>query len=1428
MKSLLLLVSLFLIPSIVFGQFGDLREMTSTAEGVHMICIDVDSDGRPDVVGSGDALYWFRNLGQDKFSRKMVIRQFGDASEYYQAFGDIISTDFNADGKPDILHFSVHTNRIVAYLNEGGGQFGEEILIDGQAGMPLIAEFKDLNGDNQPDLFTRGNEEMRIYFRTGTTGFTAPVITLLESTGSILFQDMDNDMDADMLVSTCVNNTSFLTIHDNDGSGNFSPADTVALVCSDHFVAADFEGDGDIDLFYDAQEFVYLLRNTGGNVFSLVGAVASGNNNYGTFTYQVSDINGDGIQDVLTTSAHTISGTNDFIQYSTFNANGTIAQSGDVTADVIDICRFVVVDIDLDGRKDVVSISRGDREIAWYKKNTGTGFGGQRVISEQAKSAQMRFADINNDSYEDLIFAAQNADYLANNYHTLNARMGSSGGLSDSTIAIGSLQTGGFGRVCTADIDHDNDLDLIYCNTAPFSSGAVILRLNDGNGFFGDPAFVSSSGGQLAVGDIDNDGWADVVVIGNYSAYWLKNLGNGTFSLSEISNNIPGVASLRIADMNNDGLQDILYGNQNTQNVVYLPNTGTEFGPAVTVLSGDIYPHDALERDIDGDGDNDVVIAFSMTGDIRFLQIRWNNGAGVFDTYENVEGIYQPLSNLSFADLDGDGTDELCGAFLNGMLAWFHKTPDHHYTNIGTFPKVSNGYAFSDTDHDGDPDVVFLTDLNRLVHARNFFDQLITGNLYVDENQNGMRDSLEAAIPFRPVHLLPAGNAYFTDETGNYRITDYANGVNRVQAVNIPYFDLVSDSGEFHLQVNGQLDSIARFDFGYYPNETVHALNTQLTGGFPRCNQPVGYWISLANAGTTHPAGIIHLQLADSLQFITADIAPDSVDGQHLYWHYDSLSFFATEQLQLQVQMPDFQSAGHTLTSYLYASVLDAAGNVVATFADTLDQVLVCAYDPNDKTASPAGLTELGYIPQETEWLEYTVRFQNTGSDTAIQVKITDQLSEDLDWSSLEILSFSKPVQMTANADGQLTFLFNHIYLPHAEANEAASHGFVRYRIRLNEALAVGTQIPNAAQIYFDYNPAVHTNTVLNTLVQCTPPQVALSPTEICMGSALTGTVNTNGEVYWEIPQLVSDTGAFSWLADTAGVFELLLHVNDGMCITNTAFAVTVLPTYSAVIDTLGVCAGDSISIFGTWRSTAGLYTDTLQTQHGCDSIRRIYLLISPTVSTATDTLRICAGDSISIFGTWQSIAGMYADTLQTQHGCDSIRRIYLQTWDNPLVQLAAFGQDTICRGGGILPLPLAQPAGGIFTGNGVLNGQFDPESAGIGTHQIRYIYTNENGCIGSAASQITVEICLGMPENTWHDLQIFPNPTDGKISVTGEGLVGGSIVLLNSIGQQVLGPVKIATDQIELDLSALGRGIYLLQISGKAGNLALRKLVVE
>lgn len=142
---------------------------------------------------------------------------------------------------------------------------------------------------------------------------------------------------------------------------------------------------------------------------------------------------------------------------------------------------------------------------------------------------------------------------------------------------------------------------------------------------------------------------------------------------------------------------------------------------------------------------------------------------------------------------------------------------------------------------------------------------------------------------------------------------------------------------------------------------------------------------------------------------------------------------------------------------------------------------VIGAYDPNDKQAFPEGVHDEHHI-EANQPLEYLIRFQNTGTDTAFTVVIRDTLSPWLDPATLQRGAASHNHLWSLGGQGILTITFPNIMLPDSHVNERASHGFVRFRIDQKRDNPPGTRIENSAGIYFDFNAPVHTNTVFHTV----------------------------------------------------------------------------------------------------------------------------------------------------------------------------------------------------------------------------------------------------------------------------------------------------------------------------------------------------------
>ncbi len=135
------------------------------------------------------------------------------------------------------------------------------------------------------------------------------------------------------------------------------------------------------------------------------------------------------------------------------------------------------------------------------------------------------------------------------------------------------------------------------------------------------------------------------------------------------------------------------------------------------------------------------------------------------------------------------------------------------------------------------------------------------------------------------------------------------------------------------------------------------------------------------------------------------------------------------------------------------------------------------SFDPNDKTAIPAGNGPAHLVHPGTP-LEYHIRFQNTGNDTAFLVVIRDTLSQHFNFGKIEPRGSSHNYAFAQINDSILQFTFKNILLPDSTTNREGSQGFVEFNVYPKDNLPDGTEVRNSAAIYFDFNAPVITNTV--------------------------------------------------------------------------------------------------------------------------------------------------------------------------------------------------------------------------------------------------------------------------------------------------------------------------------------------------------------
>src|SRR5262249_23037953 len=155
---------------------------------------------------------------------------------------------------------------------------------------------------------------------------------------------------------------------------------------------------------------------------------------------------------------------------------------------------------------------------------------------------------INNDGIQDIVVTNECTDLTICN--GVSVLLGNGDGTFQPPVGYntGGLETGG---LAIGDINGDGFPDLVLVNNCQLETcvgGSLTLLLNNGKGSFGKPLLLSDSSGPVAIGDINKDGILDLVT----AAGVMFGNGDGTFSVPN-SAVVGGAVSITLADVNGDG-----------------------------------------------------------------------------------------------------------------------------------------------------------------------------------------------------------------------------------------------------------------------------------------------------------------------------------------------------------------------------------------------------------------------------------------------------------------------------------------------------------------------------------------------------------------------------------------------------------------------------------------------------------------------------------------------------------------------------------------------------------------------------------------------------------------------------------------------------------------------------------------------------------
>lgn len=355
----------------------------------------------------------------------------------------------------------------------------------------------------------------------------------------------------------------------------------------------------------------------------------------------------------------------------------------------------------------------------------------------------------------------------------------------------------------------------------------------------------------------------------------------------------------------------------------------------------------------------------------------------------------------------------------------------------------------------------------------------ITGTIFIDENEDCIPDEEEYKIPNIPATLYFDNQYYAIDYTGmdgnySFDIPEIPGFHVEIDTMDIPDYSILCPDGPIYIIDSVPSDSLNfalickdGFDFDVF-----------IAGSGFRPGEQAQLQMNIENHSCYPHDGWIELVIDPLTSYLNAIPQPDQIIGDTLHWNFTNLSNL--EDLLIPVSL-------HTSTNAWVGDSVCFDVNVypIEGDNDTTNNIqqycfpIENSYDPNMKEVFPEG--EITGVST----LKYTIHFQNTGNAEAYNISIVDTINSNLDMNSFQLLSYSHPMTMdimNQEINTIIKFNFYDIMLPDSGTNYLQSMGYVSFEIQPTPDLANGTVINNNAYIFFDYNPAVATNIVENTI----------------------------------------------------------------------------------------------------------------------------------------------------------------------------------------------------------------------------------------------------------------------------------------------------------------------------------------------------------
>jgi hypothetical protein len=572
------------------------RVSTTTAA----VAVDLDLDGAVDLaLGEADRVRLLRNDGSGRFTAASGPAPVGGAAAF--ALGDV-----DGDGDTDLLIGAETAPGVRLWLGDGAGGFvdGAALLPPQSTAQVRALALADLDRDGRLDLLVGegrhsllGGGHVRLWSNLGGGRFVdrtaGRLTTLAAATTAIGVVDLDADLDPDLLIVHGAGEGSTAELQSNDGAGRFRSGTLAALsvdaASPADLIAGDVDGDGDLDLFFAAQQATFSALAVGDLLLRFDGETGR------------------------------------------FEADPAAIPTSPAFAQ-----RARFADLDGDGDLDLVIAKLSFNEPSSLWTNDGTGrfadATAARLPGAPVFATDLAVGDVDGDGDPDLAFGQSFLGLPSRLYlNDGHGRFAEAGGAIPGAQATWT--------VALVDVDRDGDLDLIRAgsSTSQNTDGGAELLRNDGLGnFVADPQAIAAVPAATrcvaAAGDVDGDGDPDLVLGSAEAAWLLLNDGRGSFGPAP-AGSLPAlreVGALALGDLDLDGALDLVCGGPGPLRVLLGDGQGRFVDRTPRWIAGALGGVRRIElADLDHDGDLDLVLARGLHGALDGSRVLMNRSRAI-------------------------------------------------------------------------------------------------------------------------------------------------------------------------------------------------------------------------------------------------------------------------------------------------------------------------------------------------------------------------------------------------------------------------------------------------------------------------------------------------------------------------------------------------------------------------------------------------------------------------------------------------------------------------------------------------------------------------------------------------------------------------------------------------------------------------------